>query len=98
MGLFDAAVSELPWGSGRRRVRMRWSGGRRSTNIGDRRGMRPGLVGGGLGGIILTLIALYFGVDPGAVVNSREPVADSSGGPIDDRDRDFVSTVVGYTE
>ena len=50
---------------------MLWRGGRQSTNIEDRRGMRvgPGLVGGGLGGIILLLISLYFGVDPGVVLN-----------------------------
>jgi len=45
---------------------MKWRGGRRSSNIEDRRGAKPrgGLVGGGLGTIVLVLIAMYFGVDP----------------------------------
>jgi len=77
---------------------MQWMGGRRSTNIEDRRGMRPAMVGGGLGAIILTLIALYFGVDPGVIVNSSNPVADSSNAPVDDNARDFASAVLGYTE
>jgi len=60
--------------------------------------MRPGLVGGGITGIIITLIALYFGVDPGIVVNSNDPVVDSSNAPVDDSARNFVSAVLGYTE
>src|SRR5262245_27820425 len=77
---------------------MQWMGGRRSTNIEDRRGMRPVVIGGGLGGLVLMLIALYFGVDRGVVVNSNNPVVDSSNAPVDDSARDFVSAVVGYTE
>ena len=77
---------------------MQWMGGRRSTNIEDRRGMRPVMVGGGLGAIILTLIALYFGVEPGTIVNPSNPAADSSNVPVDDSARDFAATVLGYTE
>ena len=77
---------------------MQWMGGRRSTNIEDRRGMRPAMVGGGLGAIILTLIALYFGVDPGVIVNSSNPSADTSSAPVDESARDFAATVLGYTE
>ncbi|MDH3806894.1 MAG: neutral zinc metallopeptidase, partial [Gammaproteobacteria bacterium] len=42
---------------------MKWRGGRRSSNIEDRRGVKPrsGLVGGGLGTIVIILAALYFG-------------------------------------
>ncbi|MEO8445682.1 MAG: neutral zinc metallopeptidase, partial [Gammaproteobacteria bacterium] len=45
---------------------MKWEGGRRSSNVEDRRGMggRPAFVGGGIGTIVLILVALYFGVDP----------------------------------
>lgn len=45
---------------------MRWRGGRRSSNIEDRRGARPsgGLLGGGIGTIAIILIAWYFGIDP----------------------------------
>lgn len=44
--------------------------GRRSTNIEDRRGMRMGPAVGGIGGIAVLLIALFLGVDPGALLNS----------------------------
>ena len=60
--------------------------------------MRPAMVGGGLGAIILTLIALYFGVDPGVIVNSSNPSADTSSAPVDESARDFAATVLGYTE
>lgn len=45
---------------------MRWRGERQSTNIEDRRGMSAGrvAVGGGLGGLLLLVLALVFGVDP----------------------------------
>lgn len=54
---------------------MRLGGRRRSSNVEDRRGQRaggPGLrlpiggkgLGGGIGTIILILVAMYFGVDP----------------------------------
>ena len=45
---------------------MKWRDRRRSSNIEDRRGARPGgrLVGGGIGTIVLILVALYLGVDP----------------------------------
>lgn len=46
---------------------MRWKGGRRSTNVEDRRrsgGRRGGILGGGLGTLVVILIAMYFGIDP----------------------------------
>lgn len=45
---------------------MRWRGERQSTNIEDRRGMSGGriAVGGGLGTLLLMILALVFGVDP----------------------------------
>ena len=82
---------------------MLWRGGRQSSNIEDRRGMRvgPGLVGGGLGGLILLLISLYFGLDPSAVFNP-DTATDASGpvstSPADQETKEFVATVVGYTE
>ena len=83
---------------------MQWRGTRRSTNIEDRRGMRmrPGLVGGGLGTIIILLLALYFGVDPRYVLNQGGVEADEtnavSTSPADETTKDFVSAVLGYTE
>ena len=44
---------------------MRWSGGRRSENVEDRRGMPGGtVIGGGLGTVVLLLLAWYLGIDP----------------------------------
>jgi len=45
---------------------MLWRGQRQSTNIEDRRGISGGrvAVGGGLGSLLLLILALVFGVDP----------------------------------
>ena len=83
---------------------MQWQGGRRSGNIEDRRGMRlgPGLVGGGLGSIVLVVLALFFGVDPGVIIDSNPNASVDASGPstpaADDSTKAFVSTVLGYTE
>jgi uncharacterized protein len=82
---------------------MLWRGERQSGNIEDRRGMRvgTGLVGGGLGGLVLLLISLYFGMTPGADVNRDTPVNASgpaSTSPADQDTKEFIATVVGYTE
>ena len=57
---------------------MRWSGREESTNVEDRRGIgRTGLaVGGGLGSVVVVVLALLFGVDPSQILNSGQ-----SGGP-----------------
>jgi uncharacterized protein len=78
-------------------------GGRRSGNIEDRRGMGPVVIGGGIGGILLLLVALYFGVDPGELMNSGRETPVNAGGPAntspaDEATKDFVATVLGYTE
>ncbi|MBW8457227.1 MAG: neutral zinc metallopeptidase [Thiobacillus sp.] len=86
---------------------MRWERGRRSDNIEDRRGMRvgrKGLAGGGIGAIILALVAMYFGVDPAVVLNQvgnqtptqeEQPVASS---PEEERLKEFMSVVLADTE
>lgn len=53
---------------------MRWRGGRRSSNVEDRRGQRPQRMGampvkGGLGLVLFVLAAAYFGVDPSIILN-----------------------------
>lgn len=86
---------------------MKWEGGRRSTNVEDRRGMagRPAFVGGGLGTIVLILVALYFGVDPtfllqNAPVSTEQqpagPPLGADGQP--DPAADFISVVLADTE
>ncbi len=86
---------------------MKWRTGRRSSNVEDRRGMRPGgpaLRGGGLGMIVMVLIALYFGIDPAVLLQTglqdtqRSPAADPSTPARDDPLAEFVAVVLGDTE
>jgi hypothetical protein len=86
---------------------MRWEHGRRSDNIEDRRGLRVsrrGMAGGGIGALILALVAIYFGVDPAVVLNqagtppaqeSQQPVPAS---PEEERQKAFLSVVLADTE
>jgi len=81
--------------------------GRRSDNIEDRRGMpvgRGAAVGGGIGTLVLVLLAMYFGVDPSVILQGTDP-GDSRPAPSvqrqpagDDQLRDFVSVVLADTE
>jgi len=87
---------------------MRWRGGRRSSNIEDRRGARatPRLVGGGIGTIVLVLVAMYFGVDPTPLLQTMQqaPSSSTSGSQPSSEDlkndplADMVYVVVGDTE
>lgn len=87
---------------------MRWENGRRSDNIEDRRGMRVngrGLAGGGIGAVILVLVAMYFGVDPSVVLNQTGSLAPpqethqpAPSSPEEDKVKDFVSVVLADTE
>jgi len=77
---------------------MQWAGGRRSGNIEDRRGMGPGMMIGGLGGLVLLLIALFLGVDPRAIIDTTTERSVNAGNPADDQTKDFIATVLGYTE
>jgi predicted metalloprotease len=83
---------------------MRWTSGRQSDNVEDQRGSRiPLVAGGGIGSIVLVLLALYFGIDPSVVLQGQPaqqttqqaPAASSRGG---DEIRDFVSVVLADTE
>jgi hypothetical protein len=87
---------------------MRWENGRRSDNIEDRRGMRvggKGLVGGGIGAIILALVAMYFGVDPSVVLNqadnptpTQQEQQNVTFSPEEEKLKDFMSVVLADTE
>jgi uncharacterized protein len=84
---------------------MRWRKGRESDNVEDRRGLRPAstLAGGGIGTVVILLVAWYFGIDPSMLlqggspsgVQSQQPVPVS---PADDESRRFVSVVLADTE
>ena len=84
---------------------MRWEFGRRSDNVEDRRGRKvsPGLVGGGSVGLILTLIAIFLGVDP-AIIEQIAPRDDGYSNPTqttsqrNDKMKQFVSVVLADTE
>ena len=89
---------------------MRWQMGRRSDNIEDQRGMpvgRGAVVGGGIGTIVLVLLALYFGVDPSVVLQGADPGDSRSVSSVQQQQRapagdeplkDFVSVILADTE
>jgi predicted metalloprotease len=85
---------------------MRLDGRRESSNIEDRRGSRLGRAGGiGLGTVVLALVAAYFGVDPGVILQNAQqsaPVQEQQG-PYQEteteaRARELVSKVLADTE
>jgi predicted metalloprotease len=87
---------------------MRWQTGRRSDNVEDRRGMRSPtrLVGGGLGTVLLVIVALYFGVDPSILLNqgglplpnAPESSAPYQASPQERELTEFVAVVLADTE
>ena len=88
---------------------MKWQSGRRSKNVIDRRGSggRRSVVGGGIGTIVIILVALYFGVDPTFLLEGMESASVSStssgtrpsaGDLADDPVADMISVVVADTE
>lgn len=87
---------------------MRWETARRSDNVEDRRsaGFSRKAAGGGIGTIILVLVALYFGVDP-AVLTQIGLIDGDSGqsrqtgrtpSAAENMEADFVSAVLADTE
>src|SRR5450432_3112229 len=87
---------------------MKWEDERRSDNVEDARGSSfggIGLVGGGIGTVIIVVVALFLGVDPRQLLQqtstttdvapSRAPVHSS---PEEDKLKDFVSVVLADTE
>ncbi len=86
---------------------MRWESGRRSDNVEDRRGMSVGrgVAGGGIGIVVIALIAMFFGVDPSIVLNqagniapTEQSAAPQSRSPEEDKLADFISVVLADTE
>ncbi|EGJ52028.1 neutral zinc metallopeptidase [Desulfocurvibacter africanus] len=83
---------------------MRWKTGRRSEHIEDRRGMRigrAGIVGGGIGMVVLALLAMFLGVDPGVILGPGSPVATQDNRPPTAEEQelaDFTSVVLAETE
>lgn len=85
---------------------MRWRNQRRSTNIEDRRHrpMSRKVVGGGLGTIVLVLVGLYFGIDPGVILQSTGALSPPSQtspvglSPAEKELGEFVAVVLADTE
>jgi len=85
---------------------MRWRTGRRSSNIEDRRRSRgPGgglLKGGGIGAIIIALVAMYFGVDPTFLLEGMKNTSSTTvNQPLSEKEKqlgEFVSVVLADTE
>ena len=91
---------------------MRWSDGRRSDNVEDRRGMGAPAVAGGVGlvGILLAIAVALLGGDPFVVLQQFSGGGSPFGpataqvsrqrqkAPADDKMADFVSVVLADTE
>jgi predicted metalloprotease len=86
---------------------MRWRGERESGNVEDRRGFGGGrvAVGGGIGTLIIIIIAVLLGADPRQIlqqVPTGEPSTTSQGSrppnPEEEELKKFVSVVLGKTE
>ena len=87
---------------------MRWKDERRSENVEDRRGVSAGVaVGGGIGTLILVLVAMFLGADPRQVLNllqnNQQAAPNQAGAPVpgppaEEERKDFVSVVLAETE
>jgi uncharacterized protein len=86
---------------------MLWKGQRQSDNVEDRRGMSGGgiAIGGGLGGIVVLVIALLLGADPRQLLEQSRGADPSSGttssrqvNPQEDELKQFSATVLASTE
>src|SRR3954469_19178512 len=90
-------------------VDMKWENERRSENVEDERGRSfggIGLAGGGIGTVVIVIVALMLGVDPRALLpqtqqNTQQNTQPSStsrpvqSSPEEDKLKEFVSAVLG---
>ncbi len=87
---------------------MRWRGERQSDNVEDQRGMGGGgrvAIGGGIGTLIIIIIAVILGADPRQLLQqlpteAPAPTSQSSQprNPEEEELKQFVSVVLGKTE
>jgi predicted metalloprotease len=76
-------------------------GGRRSSNVEDRRGMGgPLIAGGGIGAVVIALIVMFLGGDPNVVLQqpASQPGQARETTPEEDAQAEFVTLVLGETE
>lgn len=78
---------------------MKWQGYRRSGNVEDRRGMGGiGLAGGGIGAVVIAVVAMLFGVNPADVLR-QQPAQREAGAPAaDDTLSQFAASTLASTE
>jgi uncharacterized protein len=89
---------------------MRWKDERRSENVEDERRVQPAgiAIGGGIGTLIIALVAIYFGADPRVILNLLQNPNNpqvvqqqQAGRPVDPAEEervDFVKAILGDTE
>jgi predicted metalloprotease len=87
---------------------MRWKEGRRSENVEDRRGIPAGVaIGGGIGTLLIVLVATFLGADPRQVLNilqnQQQAAPRQAGAPVpgdaaEEERADFVRVVLADTE
>ncbi len=88
---------------------MRWKDERRSENVEDRRNIRPAgvAIGGGVGTLILVVVAVLLGADPRKVLNLVQNQQQKGGAPqtvnrpfspAEEERKEFVSVVLAQTE
>lgn len=82
---------------------MLWKGREQSGNVEDRRGMGGKMaIGGGIGGIIVLVLSLLFGGNPGDILNNsvvNQPTTQEQPvNPADEPKREFVAVVLNDTE
>lgn len=85
---------------------MRWREGRQSSNVEDRRGMGgKGLAVGGIGSVVIVVIALLLGVDPSRLLSGGGGGSPEQGtqtsrpvNPEEDEMKAFSSSVLANTE
>ncbi len=86
---------------------MRWRGRERSENVEDRRGVRPvgmAIGGGGLGVLLIGIIAMFLGADPQALVGlvgqpgAQQAQVGQQGQGVDDEAKEFIEVVLNDTE
>src|SRR5687768_1675495 len=85
---------------------MKWDDREESQNVEDRRGIKPGTLAAGGGGIVILILALVFGVDParlqqlfqGANPQGGGPAAERQVDPAEERMARFAKVVFNDTE
>lgn len=85
---------------------MRWKGREQSSNVEDRRGVPVGMAvgGGGIGVLVIALIAMFLGADPATVRRIAEqgqqaqPPARNAGAGVNDEAKEFVAVILKSTE